>query len=224
MKKICRECKVGKSITECEKTGNICKLCRKNYNAKYREQNKEKLKLKNKLWVKQNKEKTKQYQDNYRKENKEKLIQDYKIFYQNNKEKILAKGKKYFEENRDSCLAVRRKWDKKRRQRTDIKLGGNISRRIHEALRENKQGKHWETLVGYTINQLKIHLESKFQIGMTWENYGLHGWHVDHIIPRSTFKFETYDCDDFKKCWALSNLQPLWAKDNLTKGNKILPS
>ena len=60
-----------------------------------------------------------------------------------------------------------------------------------------------------------------FQPGMSWDNYGKYGWHVDHRIPVSSFNIISYDCDDFRKCWALENLQPLWAIDNIRKGNKI---
>ena len=76
------------------------------------------------------------------------------------------------------------------------------------------------TLVGYTLTELMEHLESKFQPGMTWDNYG--EWHIDHIIPISYFDYSSYDDETFKICWDLNNLQPLWAKDNLIKSNKLI--
>lgn len=66
-----------------------------------------------------------------------------------------------------------------------------------------------------------MHLERQFLPGMTWENHGRFGWHIDHIIPLSAFNFETPDHIDFKRAWALSNLQPLWWQDNLKKRAKI---
>jgi len=54
---------------------------------------------------------------------------------------------------------------------------------------------------------------------MTWDNYGK--WHIDHVIPTSVFNFEKPEDDDFKRCWSLQNLQPLWALDNIKKGNKL---
>lgn len=57
-----------------------------------------------------------------------------------------------------------------------------------------------------------------FQPGMTWENYGK--WHIDHKTPDSWFQYNSINDDGFKKSWALENLQPMWAKDNLSKGNK----
>lgn len=65
-----------------------------------------------------------------------------------------------------------------------------------------------------------LHLESLFTNGMSWQNYG--EWHVDHKIPISSFDFESIECEEFKKCWSLNNLQPLWGIDNLSKGSKIL--
>ena len=73
-------------------------------------------------------------------------------------------------------------------------------------------------MLGCTPLQLKEHLESKFTGNMTWENYGFYGWHIDHIIPLSSAKDE----DGLKKLCHYTNLQPLWCKDNLSKGSKIL--
>ena len=65
------------------------------------------------------------------------------------------------------------------------------------------------------------HLEQHFTAGMTWENYGKQGWEVDHIIPRSAFNYETPDDIDFKRCWSLNNLQPLWGQENWSKGGRF---
>jgi len=83
----------------------------------------------------------------------------------------------------------------------------------------SKGGVSWQKLAGYTINDLRDHLESQFANGMSWENMGQ--WHIDHIIPRSYFEFTKPSDEGFKQCWALSNLQPLWAKDNLSKGSSL---
>ncbi len=98
------------------------------------------------------------------------------------------------------------------------KFKQSMSKMISNSLK-NKNGLHWETLAGYSCKELRRYLEARFRPGMSWDNYG--EWHVDHIIPKSLFKYESYDDPEFKACWALENLQPLWAKDNLSKGNRI---
>lgn len=100
------------------------------------------------------------------------------------------------------------------------KLRRNIGRRIHFSLKDGKNGRGWESLVGYTAKQLIRHLEKQFDKGMSWENYGA-GWHLDHKIPVSVFNFTEIGHLDFKKCWSLKNLRPMWAKENLSKGAKI---
>lgn len=69
--------------------------------------------------------------------------------------------------------------------------------------------------LGCSILELKIWIESKFEPGMTWENHGM--WHLDHIRPLS--KFNLMDREEFLKACNYTNLQPLWAKDNIRKSN-----
>lgn len=117
--------------------------------------------------------------------------------------------------------------DKKRlakiRQRNNPKyrLNEAIRAGVSRSLNETKNGRSWESILGYSADKLRKHLEKQFKNGMTWENYGLYGWHVDHILPISKFNFQDETDEDFKRCWALKNLRPLLAKDNLTKNNKL---
>ena len=94
-----------------------------------------------------------------------------------------------------------------------------ITSKVSNVMSGKKQYKSIFVFLGYTPKALKEHLESQFTEGMTWDNYGLYGWHIDHIIPRCFFNFD--DIVEFKYCWSLHNLQPLWAKDNLKKGSKL---
>lgn len=89
---------------------------------------------------------------------------------------------------------------------------------IYRSLKDGKAGRPWESLVGYSTDELRLHLERQFLPGMTWENMGK--WHVDHILPRRQFAFSAPDEPDFRACWALSNLRPLWKQDNWQKGGK----
>lgn len=100
------------------------------------------------------------------------------------------------------------------------RISATMSTSIHMALKHNKAGMKWEYLVGYSVGELKIHLESMFKDGMSWDNYG--EWHIDHIIPKSVFNYKKPNHIAFKKCWGLENLQPLWAKENYIKSNKLI--
>ena len=108
----------------------------------------------------------------------------------------------------------------RRQARADARLSMSISRGIRHSIRSNKGGRHWEEVVGYTTEDLMAHLESQFAKGMTWDNYGKFGWHIDHVRPISDFNFDSVDDPEFKQCWSLWNLQPMWAKENHSKHNR----
>jgi hypothetical protein len=91
-----------------------------------------------------------------------------------------------------------------------------VSRLKNRLLNKNKKSTF--DILGYSVDDLKIHLESRFQSGMTWENYG--EWEIDHITPDSWFVYNSTEDDGFKNSWALENLQPLWKSDNASKGNR----
>lgn len=90
----------------------------------------------------------------------------------------------------------------------------------HALKGSGKGGRGWQQIVGYTSADLKAHLERQFAKGMTWDNYG--DWHVDHIVPVSSFVFSSPEDADFKACWALTNLRPMWAAENVRKSDKRL--
>jgi hypothetical protein len=76
------------------------------------------------------------------------------------------------------------------------------------------------SLVGYTIAELKRHIERQFIKGMTWANMG--EWHIDHIIPVASFSYQSVDDPEFRICWGLTNLRPMWAEENRAKSDKVL--
>ena len=105
---------------------------------------------------------------------------------------------------------------KKMKEDFTYRFNYRVGHAIYKAIRKEKGGRHWEDLTGYTLSELIKHLESLFTPGMTWDNYG--DWHIDHIIPRTLWKYQKPEDREFKQCWALCNLQPLWAWENLRKG------
>jgi len=100
------------------------------------------------------------------------------------------------------------------------KLTHRIRRNLGMSLKYQGIAKVNQTfkILGFDKHTLREHLESQFTDGMSWDNMG--EWHIDHIRPVSSFDYDSTDHPDFKKCWALNNLQPLWAEDNLSKGDK----
>jgi hypothetical protein len=130
----------------------------------------------------------------------------------------LYKGEKSYNWKGGLKAQYKRRW-LKGKNNPGIRIGRRISQGMCVSLKGNKNGAHWEDIAGYSLNELKIHLGKLFEPGMSFENYGK--WHIDHIIPKSVFNFKSPDDIDFKKCWALSNLQPLWAIDNIRKQAKL---
>ncbi len=110
----------------------------------------------------------------------------------------------------------------RRKHSVKLRINESMGAMIYLALKEKKNGYKWEDLVGYTCEDLMTRLESQFKEGMSWDNKGK--WHIDHIIPRSHFHFNSPEDTEFKECWAISNLQPLWEKDNLTKSTRVYNS
>jgi hypothetical protein len=145
---------------------------------------------------------------------------------------IKERNKKWSEENRERSRKIKREWHSRnidsvrtkareyaRNQRKDPfkRISKNLSKAIWQSLNGKKGGKKWLSYVDFTMEELKIHLESKFTDKMTWDNYGKI-WHIDHIKPLSWFNLE----EEFKDAWNLSNLQPLEAFTNLSKNNRYI--
>lgn len=169
--------------------------------------------------------------------------------YVDNKERDNKRNKEYGAKHRAHLKATGARWRKKNRikikehahdynQRRDVKdrinakynyrrkhdikfrLDMNMKARIRKVVRD-KSGRSWKKLLGYTVVELKIHLEKLFKSGMTWGNYGKH-WHIDHKKPKKLFRYRSCKSKQFKACWALSNLQPLEAFENDSKGAKYV--
>ncbi len=167
---------------------------------------------------------------------KSEVIEKRKVY--NRKPEIIERRKKYnqkpeVKEKREKynqkpeVIKARkkqyRKSDRKRRKDPLFRMGQNISAGIRKSLKSNnlfKDGRHWEHLVGYTILELKEHLEKLFKPGMNFDNKG--EWVIDHIIPKIFFKYKSIEDTEFKYCWSLDNLQPLWEKDNRKKWDKVI--
>lgn len=129
---------------------------------------------------------------------------------------------KWRREHPEKAREGKRRYSAKRRSTPQGKLNHSVGVGIWISLKQGtKAGRGWESLTGYSILDLMQHIERLFTPGMSWDNFGRGGWELDHIIPISAFWFETPQDPDFKRCWALKNLQPLWAPENRRKSNKL---
>ena len=161
--------------------------------------------IRNKVYKKENKVELKEYADLYRKENREQINQYYK---------------------------TRRESD------PSYNLRRIMSSSIYGMIKSQGSSKNGNSITKYllySMSDLKEHLEKQFEPWMTWGNQGLYNsatwddndpatwkWQLDHIIPHSTFKYSSMEDVSFQKCWALNNLRPLSAKQNLLDGaNKV---
>jgi hypothetical protein len=170
-----------------------CKICYNNYKRKFTERDREKNKIRMRVYVKNN---------------KKRLLKNKREIYKN----------KY---SKDSIY----------------KLRNSVKRNILHALKSSGGNKFRQSIMKYlpyTIEELKIHLESQFEPWMNWSNQGQYRlsswddndsltwkWQIDHIIPQSALPYTSMEDENFRKCWSLDNLRPLSAKENLIKFNKI---
>lgn len=136
-----------------------------------------------------------------------------------NKAHLREKRKLWAERNADKQA----EYVKKRLNNKAYKIHASIRSGIYASLRGEKRGA-WQKAVGYSMTDLMRHLERQFTHGMSWENYGKGPglWHIDHIVPRKSFRVTKQGDAEFAACWALANLRPLWTEENLAKSAKRL--
>jgi len=171
-----------------------------------------------------------QYQKNYYAKNSDKIIKRVKKYEIENKEKISKSSKLYYEKNKEKIREYKKKWTQLNKERINekererkkiplIKLKHIVRNRILVYFKNKGYKKNTKTfdLIGCTAEELKKYIEKLFTDGMCWEKMGKE-IHIDHIIPLSSAKTE----EELYKLCHYSNLQPLWAKDNLSKKDKIV--
>jgi len=155
-------------------------------------------------------------------ETKERKKKNYYEWYEQNKDHRKKYMDEYREKNIDKIREVKRNYERTRKASDPLyKLVANFRTAIYTVLKENNMNKygHYFEILQYSPEQLATHLENQFTEGMEWENYG--EWHVDHRRPITAFNFQEIGDNEFMECWALENLQPMWADENIRKSNKI---
>jgi len=159
-----------------------------------------------------------EYERSYFLKNKERIKETNKIRYSINPLKKKESVTKYYHKNKTKIQNRQLEWRKKKcKASSTYKLYLNIRSLIYNSLKKNsfKKNTKTEKILGCSADIFKIYIQNKFKDGMSWENRNL--WHIDHIIPISTAKNE----EEAIKLNHYTNLQPLWAEENLKKSNKI---
>lgn len=165
----------------------------------------EKSRLADREFYKKNALKKRQAKAEARFKNPQKHKEIYRVWYLRNKEKINSRNRRW--------LAARKKTD------TAFKIRCTLGARLAKAIHGKQKSSSFEDLTGCSFDFLKVWLESKWKPGMSWDNYGYKGWHIDHIRPCASFDLS--DPQQQRICFHFLNLQPLWASENLSKGARM---
>lgn len=210
-------------------SGN-CNLCQ----LEYRKEHEEIIREQGKIWRKENKRYKQEMDKEYATDNQDKISAWFAQYYQQHKDLIKTRTKLRQKEHKEQLQLYNKEYwkDEKKcqsrrerqamRRKTDplFKLRERISGRLLEVLKSRgwKKTTRLSQSVGCTVQQLRIHLEKQFTKGMSWDNHSLPGWHIDHIVPLDSAK----TVEELYSLCHYTNLQPLWALDNIRKGNKLI--
>lgn len=218
MIKICNKCKNPLPVSEYYKkrNGHTLAVCKKCTIEKSKEN------------YRKNRDARLDYLKSYREEHREKLREQSRAAYWDEPEKHREYSRQYYKNNRESARASQKIYNNKNREMLrkraneyrkipHNKIASNYRNRIREILGA-KHGYKYIDILGCTKDEFKTYLEERFEDGMTWENHGHDGWHIDHIIPCCMFDLE--DEYQLRKCFHYTNMQPLWAEDNHRKGGR----
>ena len=201
---------------------------RKEYMKKYHEENKEKLNNRSLIYRKAHKESIRNYKKKYDQVHKEEIsrygkkyvdehykeiIKGHLEYSRKFKERIHEWNRKSYIKNRDKRIKYQIDYN----NRIENKILMNLRIRLWKVLKGINKSQHTLNLLGCSIEFLKKYLESKFTLGMSFSNYGK--WHIDHIRPCASFDLSK--SEEQYKCFHYTNLQPLWAYDNLSKNDKV---
>ncbi len=215
------------------------------YYSQYRAKNRERIRQQALEWYYRNREKSLEYGRRYRAEHPDETREksrragakyrkqqpervreikrrNYQKHAVKNRERVVEYNRKYRAEHKDQRREYAKQYRKQRRaQVPEVRLLGNLRTKIRLALKSDGAMKAERTseLLGCTPSELRVHFESQFRHGMSWETYGRKGWHIDHIRPCASF--DLTKSSERRTCFHYSNLQPLWAEDNLKKGKKV---
>lgn len=200
----------------------VCRICR----AKDNFENREERYAKKKEHYQANRDRISAAAREYYANNAEAQKESARKRHARNAEHNNAVSRAYHEKHRERLLAIKREDGKQRFKDLYSKdRAFTIRHRLRSLVRitmtTNKGGRRMQEVLGYSYEQLRSHLEELFTEGMSWDRFLAGEIHIDHRIPVAYFKPETYDCPEFRMCWSLTNLRPLWAGENISKADKL---
>lgn len=221
----------------------LCQIC---YGAKWYAKNREAVKARSSKWYYENRERALIAQRKWVDKNSDQVKATRAKWRANNRERINANGRKWRADNPERSRAISARYraankesraDSARRYNADhrkeraeyharrksedpqYKIKDVLRKRVAEAIKINSKAGSAVRDLGCSIAEFKAHIENQFLPGMTWENWGIHGWHLDHIVPLASYDLTSRM--QFLEACNWKNYQPLWASDNLRKWARI---
>ena len=220
---------------------------RKEYNKRYREKHREEIKAYKRRYERENKDKKYEMDKRYRLKYKDKVAEKKKEYYEANKDKIAeykkehrrnnidkiqTYRKKYYAENRDDAIRKVKEYVANNREKNNnyrreyhcnnpqARIAHNLRTRINAVLKKRSIGGRLHLLVGCSMGELRKHIESTFDNGMDWGNYGrgMGKWSIDHTIPLEAFNLE--DTEQQIKAFNWSNMRAMWYVENSAKSSR----
>lgn len=235
--KVCKKCNELKNVNDFDKSSRskdgyfyMCKSCKKEYSERHYSKNKESIKIRSAKYYKNNVENYRKNHNQYYQDNRDEILERTKLYQKNNREIYILRSREWALNNQDRVIENKNNFkdshpnyhteyiSNRRKNDNLFRLIMNVRRRLLLYLNSKNIKKNNKTfeIIGCTPEMIKEHLESQFTDGMNWENHG--EWHIDHKIPLSSAETE----EEVYELCHYTNLQPLWAKDNLKKGKKII--
>lgn len=210
-----------KVCTKCGKTKCVITVTRSKSKKGLRYVCKPCLAASKRIYSQKNAKKFNEYKKKWRQENIELARKREKERRLKNATLLAEYQKKYRKSNTENRSKYMKQYERERKKTDPLyKLARNVRTLVGKSFKRVstyfKKESKTETLLGCTIPELRDHLEKQFLPGMTFENHGRDGWHIDHIIPLASAKTQ----EEVEKLCHYTNLQPLWASDNIRKGNK----
>jgi hypothetical protein len=245
--RVCKQCKIEKSVDNFGKLKNKlngearyrskCAECRNIENAEYYKVHREeivgkkdpvKIKLSHRKYYDNNREGILVQKREYNKKNKDVMKIKRSEYYLNNREEIVVKNSEYKKKNRSR---VNERVRERRKNDPVFRIRETVRSLVKKALAGKKKGSSINKYLPYTFDQLMQNLASQFEPWMNENNHGKYDtktwndndpstwkWQLDHIIPQSDLPYTSMTDDNFQRCWALENLRPYSAKQNIKDG------